>query len=101
LASVRLPLRWDNQTVGSVRNGNYLGIVELLSEFDPFLCEHIKKYSNTGKGIPSYLSVTICEEFIELMGSKVLAAMVTEIEQGKVFSISVDYAPESVNVKKM
>jgi hypothetical protein len=37
LASRGLPLREDNQTIGLVRNGNYLGIMELLSQFDPFL----------------------------------------------------------------
>jgi hypothetical protein len=56
-----LPLSGDNQTLGYVRKGNYSGIMELLSQTDPFLCEHIKKYGNTGKGIPSYFSVTICE----------------------------------------
>jgi hypothetical protein len=59
LASRRLPLRGDNQTIGSVRNGNYLGFMELLGQFDTFLCERIKNYGNSGKGIPSYLSVTI------------------------------------------
>jgi hypothetical protein len=44
-----LALRGDNQTTGSVRNTNYLGIMELLSQFDLFLCEHIKKYGNAGK----------------------------------------------------
>jgi hypothetical protein len=57
LASRGLPVRGDNQTIVSVRNGNYLGIMELLSQFDPFLCQHIKKYGNAGKGIPSYLSL--------------------------------------------
>jgi hypothetical protein len=85
LSSRELPLRGDNQPIGSVRNKNYLGIMELLSQFDPFLCEHIKKYGNAGKGILSYLSVKICEEFIELMGSKVLAAVVTEIQKAKYF----------------
>jgi hypothetical protein len=83
LASIGLPLRGDNQTIGSVRNGNYLGIMGLLSQFDPFLCENITNYGNAGKGIPSYLSVTICEEFIDLMRSKVLAAIVTEVQKEK------------------
>jgi hypothetical protein len=48
LASRGLPLRPDNQTMDSVGNGNYLGIMELLCQFDPFLCEHIKKYGNAG-----------------------------------------------------
>jgi hypothetical protein len=85
LASRGLPLRGDNQTLGTVRNGNCLDIIELFMQFDPFLCERNKKYGNAGKGIPSYLSVTICDEFIELMGSKVLAAIVTEIQKAKYF----------------
>ena len=57
-----------NQITGSAKNGNYLGILELLSEFDPFLEEHLKMYGNPGKGNPLYLSANICEEFVELMG---------------------------------
>jgi hypothetical protein len=78
-----------------------LGIIELLSQFDPFLCEHIKKYGNVRKGIPSYLSVMICEEFIELMGSKVFAAIVTEIQKAKYTSISVDYTPDVIHIDQL
>jgi len=41
--------------IGSRLNGNYLGVLELLSKFDPFLAEHIKKYGNRGKGNPSFV----------------------------------------------
>jgi hypothetical protein len=85
VASRGLALRGYNQTIGSARNGNYLGITELLSQCDPFLCEHIKKYGNAGKGILSCLPVTICEEFIELMGSKVLAALSLKYRKQKIF----------------
>jgi hypothetical protein len=101
LTSTRLPLSGDNQTIGSGSNGNYLGIMELLSQYDPFLCKHIKKYCNAGKGIPSYLSVTICKEFTELMGSKVLAATVTEIQKAKNFSISVDSTPDIAHINPL
>jgi hypothetical protein len=53
LASRGLPLRGDNQTIYSAGNGNYLDIMELLSQSDQFLCEHLLKYSNAGRGIPS------------------------------------------------
>ena len=42
LASRGLPFRGENQIIGSAKNGNYLGILELLSEFDTFLEEHLK-----------------------------------------------------------
>ena len=58
-----LAFRGDNEILGSVHNGNYLGILELLSKFDPFQDEHLKKYGNKGRGTTSYLSSTIYEEF--------------------------------------
>ena len=45
-----LAFRGDNEVLGSPHNGNYLGILELLSQFDPFLAKHIKKYGNKGRG---------------------------------------------------
>jgi hypothetical protein len=47
-----LALRGHNQTIGSVRNADYMHIMKLLSQFDQFLCEHIKKDYNAAKEIP-------------------------------------------------
>lgn len=38
-----LPLRGSDEQIGSIRNGNFLGILELIAEFDPFLNEHLKR----------------------------------------------------------
>ena len=54
LAPRGLPFRGENQIIGSAKNANYLGTLELLSKFDPFLEEHLKLYGNRGKGNPSY-----------------------------------------------
>ncbi|XP_040203750.1 uncharacterized protein LOC120935756 [Rana temporaria] len=94
LASRGLPFCGENQIIGSAKNGNYLGILELLSEFYPFLEEHLKLYENPGKGNPSYLSANICEEFIEIMGQHVLSAILEEIKESKYYSISVDSTPD-------
>ncbi|XP_069157641.1 uncharacterized protein [Procambarus clarkii] len=64
LASRGLAFCGENQIIMSAENGNYLGILELLREFDPFLEDHLKMYGNPGKGNPSYLSANSCEEFI-------------------------------------
>lgn len=50
LASRGLPFRGADQTFGSSNNGNYLGILELLSQYDSFLATHIENYGNKGKG---------------------------------------------------
>lgn len=117
LGSRGLPFRGSNQTCGSIRNGNFLGILDLLSEFDPLLSSHIAKYGNKGKGMiclsscvshfsltqyelkftsgrASYLSDTICDEFINLIGTKVLNTILAEIREAKYYSISVDSTPD-------
>eukprot|EP00733_Pompholyxophrys_punicea_P000890 Pompholyxophrys_punicea_v1_NODE_352_length_2174_cov_2.601603.p1 type:complete len:163 gc:universal NODE_352_length_2174_cov_2.601603:427-915(+) len=50
LSSRGLPFRGSDQTIGSHNNGNYLGILELISEYDPFLKSHLEKYANPGRG---------------------------------------------------
>jgi len=75
-------------------NGNFLGILSLLSQFDPFLSDRIARYGNTGKGTPSYLSKTTCDEIIHLMSQKVRSAIVNEVEDVGYFSLSVDSTPD-------
>ena len=96
-----LAFRGKNELIGSSNNGNYLGILELLSEYDTFLAEHISKHANKGRGHASYLSSTICEEMIELMGQKVLSVIVDEIKTAKYFSISVDSTPDIMHVDQL
>ena len=43
-----LVFRGPGQDIGSNHNGNYLGILELLSKYDHFLSTHIEKYSAKG-----------------------------------------------------
>ena len=50
--------------------GTFLGILELLSTFDPFLAQHIERYGAKGRGDCSYLSSNICDEFIKIMGEQ-------------------------------
>jgi hypothetical protein len=94
LSSRGLSFRGDNEIIGCKHNGNYLGSLELISQFDPFLSEHLKRYGNCGKGDPSYLSATICDEFILLMSKKVVSAILLELKQAKYFSFSVDSTPD-------
>ena len=54
LAERRLPFRWDNERFGFINNGNYLGLLELVAIFDPFLLAHINRNGNSGSRNPSY-----------------------------------------------
>ena len=56
-----MAFRGENENIGSQHNGNYLGVLELISQYDPFLSSQSTKYGNQGRGRPSYLSSTISE----------------------------------------
>ena len=100
--SVRgLAFRGKNEQLGSPNNGNYLGILELLSQYDTFIAEHLNKYASKGRGHVSYVSSTICEEMIELMGKRVMSVIVAEIQRAKYFSISVDSTPDIMHVDQL
>uniref|UniRef100_A0A3B4ULL1 DUF4371 domain-containing protein n=1 Tax=Seriola dumerili TaxID=41447 RepID=A0A3B4ULL1_SERDU len=96
-----LPFRGDDEFLQSPHNGNYLGILELITQFDPFLKEHIETYGAKGHGTTFYLSSTICEEFIGLMGDKTKQTIATELQQAKYFSIIVDSTPDMSHVDQL
>ena len=96
-----LAFRGSDETIGSPHNGNYLGIIELISKFDPFLEQHICAHGNQGRGHASYLSSTIMEELVELMGNEVFARILHELKSAKFYSISVDSTPDISHVDQL
>lgn len=90
LAERGLPFRGSDDLFGSKHNGNYFGILELIAKFDPFLAQHINNYAKRGTGNVSYLSKTICNDFLSLMADKVLACIISEIKSAQYFTVSVD-----------
>jgi len=67
-----LALRGDSENVGNQQNGIFLATLEYLSKFDPFIAKHLNEKSNKGRGKKSYLSSTIYEECVLIMGNKLL-----------------------------
>ena len=76
--------------LSSPHNGNFLGILELISKFD-----HLSRYGNKNKGNPSYLSSTICDELILIMGKKVLSSVCRDIQNAKYCSLCLDSTPDT------
>jgi len=101
LGSRGLPFRGHDEIIGSVNNGNFLMIVELLSEFKPFLSQHITRFKNSGSGTTSYLSSTVYEEIIKLMANKVKKAIIIQIKTSKYYSIIVDSTPDILNIDQL
>ena len=96
-----LAFRGKTELIGSPSNGNYLGILELIGEYNAFLAQHLPLRASKGRGHPCYLSSTICEELIYLMGRKVVSNIVDEIKLAKFFSISIDSTPDVAHVDQL
>jgi len=75
--------------------------LELISEFDPFLKSHIERHGNKGKGHPSYLSKTICNEIIILLQNNIINFILAQIKEAKYFSVIMDSTPDQSKVDQM
>lgn len=96
-----LAFRGSDENINSPNNGNYLGILELISKYDPFLTGHFKEHINKGSGHVHYLSPTICEELIEIMAKEVLAEICTRMKKAKYYSVSVDSTPDEGHIDQL
>lgn len=94
LTSRGLPLRGSDERIGSNNNGNYLGVLELISKFDPLLAQHLDVYGAVGSGNTSYLSKTTSDDMINLMAEEIHSVIIREAKQAKYYSISVDSTPD-------
>jgi len=92
-----LALQGSSEIVGSRGNGNYLGILELIGQFDPFLSQHIRTHAIRGRGHTSYLSSTICDELVAIMGKWVIGIIKDEIAMSRYFQVSGDSTPNITN----
>lgn len=62
---------------------------------------HMEKYGNKGKGNTTYLSSTICNEFIELLATEVRSKILEAIKHSKYFSLIVDSTPDVSHINQL
>ncbi|XP_046492919.1 uncharacterized protein [Neodiprion pinetum] len=65
----------------------------LLAEYDDFLRQHMQKHGNPGCGHTNYLSPTICEELIQLMGDQVFNEIISCIKTATPVERFVEFMP--------
>lgn len=95
------PFRGHEDQFGSIKNGYFMMSMELIAEFDPFLAQHIERYANKGKGNPSYLSFTICEELISILAGKVIDEIKHQVQRSKYYSVIIDSTPDVTHVDQL
>lgn len=101
MTSRGLAFRGANQIIGSPSNGNYLGCLKLISQFDLFIAEYEEIWKSRKRSHITYLSANICNYFINVMGRKVRNPIIDEVKESKYYSISVDSTPDLTYVDQM
>lgn len=72
-AKNNLPLRGSSDKVGDDNCGIFLGLIELISQYDPLLAEHVNnvKHSYSNDKVLSYFSPLNQNELVIIMGQQV------------------------------
>lgn len=93
-----LAFRETSERTGDPNNSNFLGLIELLSEYNPLLREHIskiKKAQEEGKRLQAhYLTKDSQNEFIQTCAVRVRQKVLEERKKSKYFSIIADSTPD-------
>ncbi|XP_065650771.1 zinc finger MYM-type protein 1-like [Hydra vulgaris] len=86
LASHSLAFQGHTDKLFFKGNGNFLGLVEMISEFDPILQEHVRKIKSHEVS-DHYLGKNIENQIIQLLGSEIKKSIILNCQNAKYYSI--------------
>ncbi|XP_050908763.1 uncharacterized protein LOC127122481 [Lathyrus oleraceus] len=88
-----LVFRGSKEKLYEDNNGNFLGLIKTLAEFDQIIQEHVRRVT-TQKVHIHYLGHNIQNELISLLGSAIKIEIIRKIEHAKYFSAILNCTPD-------
>uniref|UniRef100_A0A453BL46 TTF-type domain-containing protein n=1 Tax=Aegilops tauschii subsp. strangulata TaxID=200361 RepID=A0A453BL46_AEGTS len=99
LAKHNLAFRGTNGKLYEDSNGNFLGLVEMLAEFDPVIQEHVRRITNEETHV--IILIIRFRMNCHFLASSIRSEIVKKIKSSKYFSVILDCTPDASHQEQM